>query len=267
MTPTLRRALIGAALIGIAACLDLGGPKEGVISISSLHLPSPSVVVGDLMRDSLGNPAPLSITAFGPNGEVLSGEPITFITLDSTVRIDADGTLHGITLDSVGARVLAGAGQLQTPPQRVIVTVAPTTATKATTTTPIQFVVETPDTSNSSNWSPGLVVTVTGAGGKFAQGYIVTYSVIESPDAQVPGTPTAYIGNDAARAMPRDTTDLKGEASRRVILRQSAIANDVRAGTRSDTVIVRASVKYLGADVPGSPFDFIVPVSRKPVTP
>jgi len=267
MTPAMRRALIGAALIGVGACLDLGGPKEGVISISSLHLPSPSVVVGDLMRDSLGNPAPLSITAFGPNGEELPGEPVTFVTLDSTVRIDADGTLHGITIDTLGARVIAGAGQLQTPPQRVIVTVAPTTATKSTTSTPIQFVAETPDTTNNSNWSPGLVVTVKGAGGAAAQGYIVTYSVIESPDAQVPGTPTAYIGNDAARAMSRDTTDTKGEASRRVILRQSAIATDVRAGTRSDTVIVSASVKYLGADVPGSPMQFIIPVSRKPATP
>jgi hypothetical protein len=267
MTAKARRALIGAALLGIAACFDLGGPKEGVISISSLRLPYPSVVIGDLMRDSLGNPAPLSIVAFGADGEPLPGEPVTFVALDTTVQVDADGTLHGITRDSIGARVVAGAGALQTPPQRIIVTIAPTSVTKGTDATAIQFGVETPDTSNNSNWSPGLSLTLVGAGDGKAQGYVVTYAVIESPDPKVAGTPTAYIGDDAARAMPRDTTDSKGIASRRVILRQSALADDVRSGTRTDSVIVRATVKYLGADVAGSPVDFVVPVSRKPNTP
>jgi hypothetical protein len=64
--------------------------------------------------------------------------------------------------------------------------------------------------------------------------------------------------------MPRDTTDTKGVSSRRVVIRQLAIANSIRDGSRSDTVIVQASVKYLGADVPGSPVQFIVPVSKKP---
>jgi hypothetical protein len=49
-----------------------------------------------------------------------------------------------------------------------------------------------------------------------------------------------------------------------VILRQSAVATDIRNGSRSDSVIVRATIKFLGADVPGSPVEFIVPVSRKP---
>lgn len=263
MTAKARRALIGAALLGIAACFDLGGPKEGVISISSLRLPYPSVVIGDLMRDSLGNPAPLSIVAFGADGEPLPGEPVTFVALDTTVQVDADGTLHGIIRDSIGARVVAGAGALQTPPQRIIVTIAPTLATRSTAETSIQFDVLAPDTTSNTNWSPGLALTLTGATGA-AQGYVVTYALIESPDAEVPGTPTAYLGDDAAKPMTRDTTDVKGIASRRVILRQSALATAVRSGTRPDTVIVQATVKYLGADVPGSPVQFIVPVSKKP---
>jgi hypothetical protein len=171
--------------------------------------------------------------------------------------------VRGVTIDTLGGRVVGGAGGLQTPPHRVIVTIAPTTAIKSSDPTTIQFVAAAPDTQTNTNWSPPLVLTVQGAAGAKAQGYVVTYTLVETPDAEVAGTPTAYIGDDAARAMPRDTTNTLGVASRRVVLRQSAIATDVRAG-RPDSVIVRATVKYLGADVPGSPVDFIVPISRKP---
>jgi hypothetical protein len=250
--------------LALVACVELGGPKDGVVSISSLRLPYPSVVVGDIMRDSLGVAAKVSITAFGASGDTLASEPITYIALDSTVRIDADGTIHGITKDTLGGRVLAGAGALQTSPQRVIVTIAPTTAAKGADPTTIQFVNTTPDTSNNSNWSPGLVVKLTGASGAAAQGYVVTYSLVSTPDPAVAGTPTAYLADDAAKPMARDTTDTKGESSRRVVLRQSAIATNIRDGSRPDTVIVRATVKYLGTDVPGSPVQFVVPVSKKP---
>jgi hypothetical protein len=266
MKLTGRRALAGATLVILAACLELGGPKDGVVSISNFTLPSPSVVVGDVMRDSLGKPAPISIVAFGAAGDTLASEPVTFIAIDTTVTVDAAGTIRGVTKDSVGGRVIAGAGGLQTPPQRVIVTIAPSAVAKGPDTK-IQFVNTTPDTSNNSNWSEGLVLSVTGAGTAPAQGYIVGYSIVEMPDAETTGTPTAYIGDDAAKPMPRDTTDTKGLSSRRVILRQSAVAKAIRDGSRSDTVIVRATVKYLGADIPGSPIEFIVPVSRKPGSP
>jgi hypothetical protein len=59
-------------------------------------------------------------------------------------------------------------------------------------------------------------------------------------------------------------TDTKGIASRRVVLRQLAVDTSIRSGSRRDSVIVRATVKYLGADVPGSPVTFYVPVFKKP---
>ena len=265
MTRQVRRALLaGAALAMIGACIDLGGPKDGVVSISNLRLPYPSVVAGDLLRDSLGNPSPLSITAFGADGNPLPTEPLTFVALDTSVTVDPDGIVHGVTVDTLGGRVVAGAGALQTPPQRVIVTIAPTTTIKGTEPTTIQFVPAAPDTSTNTNWSAPLTITLQGAGGVKAPGYVVTYTLVETPDAAVAGTPTAYIGDDAARSMPRDTTNTQGIAARRVILRQAAIATNIRDGSRPDTVIVRAIVKYLGADVPGSPVDFIIPVSQKP---
>lgn len=258
-----RRALCGAAVVIVAAC-ELGGPKSGVVSITNLKLPSPSVVIGDLMRDSLGAPSPVSITAFGSNGEPIPGEPITYIALDTTITIDESGTIRGVTRDTIGGRIVAGAGGLQTPPLRVIVTVAPTTVTKSASATTIEFVNTELDTTKSTNWSDSLKLTVTGAGGAPAQGFVVTYSLVETPDPEVPDTPTAYIGDETAKRMPRDTTDARGVSSRRVILRQSAVAISTRNGARQDSVIVDATVKYLGTDVPGSPVRFIIPLIKKP---
>lgn len=265
MTRMLPRALLSCATLALfTACLDLGGPKDGVVSISDLRLPYPSVVAGDVLRDSLGNPAPLEIFAFGPDGEALPTEPVTFVALDPTVTVDAGGNVQGVTLDTLGGRVVGGAGGLQTPPRRIIVTIAPTSATKSNAATTIEFVSAAPDTTANTNWSPLLTVTLTGANGAAAQGYVVSYSLLETPDAAVDGTPTAYIGDDNGRAMSRDTTNSAGVSARRVVLRQGAVAADVRSGARPDTVIVRATVRYLGADVPGSPVQFIVPVFPKP---
>ncbi|HET9425290.1 MAG TPA: hypothetical protein VFO55_07965 [Gemmatimonadaceae bacterium] len=263
MTSRWRRALAAGAVLAIAvACVELGGPKSGVTSISNLRLPYPSVVIGGLLRDSLGVPSPLSITAFGPNGETLA-EAISFIALDSSISVDADGTVHGLLRDSLGGRVVAGAGGLQTPPHRIIVTYAPVEAVKSTATTAIQFDAALPDTTEKLNWSPPLELTLNGDGG-LAQGYIVTYQLTRTPPAKVAGEPTAYVADENGRAMTRDTTDTKGVAARRIVLRQAATEDALRGGTRTDTVIVRATVKYLGSDVPGSPVEFVVPVSRKP---
>ena len=264
MTVTGRRALIGAAAIILAGCLELGGKIPGVASISDLTLPYPSVVIGDVLRDSLGAPSPVSITAFGAAGDTIRNEPVTFIALDTTLKVDADGTVHGLFRDSIGGRIVAGAGGLQTPFKRIIVTIAPTTTTKSADPTSITFDPITPDTSIKSNWSQPLTLTLTGAASQPAQGYVVVYSLVETPDPEVPGTPTAYIANDNGATMLRDSTDTRGVASRIVVLRQSAIASSIRSGVRPDTIIVRATVKYLGADVPGSPVQFVVPVAKKP---
>jgi hypothetical protein len=259
-----RRTLgAAAALAAIAGCLDLGGPKSGVVAISNLILPYPSVVIGGLMRDSLGNPSPLSITAFGPDGNPIAGEPAIFIALDSTITVDADGMVHGVFRDSIGGRIVGGAGTLQAPAQRIIVTHPAELATKGTASTSIVFDAALPDSTEKQNWSPALTLALSGAD-KPAQGYVVTFNIVDSPTPAVVGASTAWIADESGKAMPRDTTDTQGAVSRRVIFRQKAAEAALLAGTKSDTIVVRATVKYLGADVPGSPVNFIVPVSKKP---
>jgi hypothetical protein len=265
MTRGVRRAAIaGVTAIIVAACVDLGGPGTGVVSISSLRIAFPTVVIGDILRDSLGAPAPLTLTAFDPSGNPIPGEPISFFALDSTLSIDPDGTVHGLSRDTAGSRVAASAGELQTPPQRIFVSVKPLAAGKENTATAIIFESGVVDTATQSNWSPPLVLNLTGAAAVGAQGFMVTYDLIRSPASLDPGVASAFIGEDAVNKSRRDTTDKAGKASRRVIIRPLKLTPPLLSGTITDTIIVRATVKYLGADVPGSPVDFIVPVSKKP---
>jgi hypothetical protein len=254
-----------AVIVAIAAC-DLSTTQGDIASISTLELPAPSVVIGDVLRDSLGTPAPLSIEVFDATGTPIANAPVVFTAPDTTIKVDPSGVVHGLFRDTIGARVIAGAGGLQTPVTRLFVSVPPTIAAKTATTTPtIVFDTHALDTIAQSNWSPLLGVTMTDANKVGAQGFIVAYSIVRSPAPLKAGVPTAYIGNDIGAATARDTTDHTGTAARRVVLRQAAIGDTgLLNGTKTDTIIVRATASYGGQAIPGTPIDFFIPVSRKP---
>jgi hypothetical protein len=262
---TRRRELLlaGVVLAAIAAC-DLTTSAGEIASISTINLPSPSVVIGDVMRDSLGAPAPVSIDVFDANGRQITDAHLTLRHLDSTITIESSGLVHGVSRDTVGARIVIGAGGLQTPIARVFVSVAPSKAKNAMTAAPAIVFDSHVDTTAQTNWSPLLVVELTDANGVGAQGFITQYSLVRTPAPLTPQTPTAYLANDAGATSSRDTTDHAGVAGRRVVLRQAAIGDSVLLdGNKIDTIIVRVTASYAGVVVAGMPIDFIVPVSAK----
>ncbi len=256
------------------ACSDIFGSasRNPVASISALSLPYPSVVVGDVMRDSLGQAAPVSIQAYDANGSLLTSQSPTFTVLDATtstvatsVQVDQNGFVHGLARDSLGARVFAGFGTLTAPAQRVIVSVAPTRATRPVDTLRISFIDSVTDTLRITNWSPPLKLQLSDATGVGAQGFVVVFAVTRFPAPLNPGDQAAYIADATGKPSGRDTTKSTGEAKRLVVLRQSKLDTvSVRRGLTTDTIIVRATVKYNGADVSGTPIDYIIPVSKKP---
>src|SRR5262245_53708067 len=126
------RTLLLALVATIAiACLDVGAP-EGIGSFSNVIRPSPSVVVGDTMRDSTGKAAPLRVVAFRPNGDTLDTVAVSFLSIDTTkppsVSVSGNGIVVG---DSVrptltGSLVVANVGvRFQTSPDTLRVTVPP----------------------------------------------------------------------------------------------------------------------------------------------
>src|SRR5690349_14836178 len=102
-------AAAGAAWL-VVACLDVSSPVFGISSISSILLPSPSIIVGDSLRDTAGVAQPVSVTVYGPNGDTLAGVPIQFVAVDSTNRLrvnSATGFAAGFDSASPLAKVVA----------------------------------------------------------------------------------------------------------------------------------------------------------------
>lgn len=236
------------ALIGVG-CLDMSAPKSGVASLSPLTLPSPSVVLNDVMRDSSGTPAPLRVIAFDQGGDTLSGVKTAFFLLDRGAHIDAAGLLYGDSLTTV--RVVGEVAGVQTSIVTVPITAPPDTAIN---TTPAGDTLRI-STDTTKSKSSALSLKLQSASGAPAQGFVVHYQVVYAPPTAAGETPAVYIGNDASALSPVDTTDAAGTASHRyAYLRLKAIA-----GT-PDSVVVTTTIEYKGLAVRGSPLRYVIPV-------
>lgn len=259
----IRRSLVLAPAVIAVACISMEGPKNGAASISVIGLPSPSVVKGDTMRDSLGNAAPLQIAAYDGSGNVLSGVKPAFFLLDTGLAvIDSAGRFISTgPTSSTGARVVATLDGLQTPPVPVPISVAPAfiMLTPGISDTLCALYSNEPDSTKTV--SPPLSVTVKGSDSvSTAQGFIAIYSLRYSP-ASMDSVPTAYLSDDTGRPMARDTSKANGQTGRRVDLRFEKLANDsIRTGLESDSIGVDVSVLYRGSALPGSPIHFVVPI-------
>ena len=166
-----------AAILGVS-CIDMSAPK-GPFSISVLQLPSPSVVVGDVMRDSNGVPAPVGLIAYDVTGAPLGGvTPQFFITDSASVaHLDANHNLIG---DRIGVVHLVGQiGSLQTAVATVAVTSAPFKFAK--TTGVDTAVAPLGADSASSIGSAAIGVSLKSLGDSGSQGFIVRYVLKSAP--------------------------------------------------------------------------------------
>jgi hypothetical protein len=257
----IRRFVPTLAFVALAAgvsCLDMSAPK-GPASISSLQLPSPSVVVGDTMRDSTGAVSPLRVVAFDADGKRIGEVTADFFIADTGHVAHIGGTtLVGDKLGTV--RVIGQVGVLQTPAVTVTVTVAPTTLAKSTTPIDTLRVPKTTDSATSMA-SAALSVTLHGANDSTAQGFLVKYVIVSAPLTRSGITsPAVYLADDLGHAGATDTSDAGG-ATRKLTVNSFFLANDsLVAGTKIDSAVVDASSFYRGVLVPGSPVRFIVPI-------
>lgn len=253
-------AVIGA-VIGVA-CVDMSAPA-GPASISALQLPSPSVVVGDVMRDSTGAPAKLSVIAYDANGARLTDVATQFFVTDTgaAATVDASGLLTGTKTGTV--HVVGQIGALQTPVAAITVTVAPThiTSTAPDTLRP------PPSIDTTQRASKPDTVKVTGAGGVGAVGFVVKYALLQAPSTAASSkSPAVYLGDDQGKPSTVDTTDASGIAIRNVwvvsaFLSDTVLANLLRGGV--DSAVVTAQTSYKGALVSPSPIKIVIPIKLK----
>lgn len=245
----------------------MSAPK-GAASISELLLPSPSVVAGDTMRDSTGAVASLRVIAYDANNTPISGLATTFFVTDTSklAHIANSNILVGDKQGSV--HIIGQVSGVQTTAVTVPVTVAPVTfALSSTPALPDTLVVpftKSGDTTSASTATQAIAVTLKGAGDTASLGFIVKYQLVSAPaTVQGSASPAVFIGADASKPSPADTTDASG-ASRSVIVK-SALLSDaaLQGGTKVDSVVVLISTSYKGKPVAGSPIRVKLPLKVK----
>ncbi len=247
--PALPLSLIAGALI--LACVDIPTGTDELLSFQINALPSPSVVVGDSLRDTAGVVAPLSVTAFNYLGEPVEGAQVTFSALDSRVRVNgATGIVIGDSVSATASRVLASLdGFSGIIPIRVVL--RPDTVIGANVRDTLSYSL----TDTAANLSDGLGVRVLHGlltTDSAVQSFRVTFDIVAAAHPEL-----ARLVNDAGSATSVDTTDASGVANRRIRLDVSRLVAAV------DSVIVMASVKYRGQHVRGSPTRLVLEVKPR----
>ncbi|MHB1298894.1 MAG: hypothetical protein ACYC0B_10235 [Gemmatimonadaceae bacterium] len=246
-------ALFAAAVLG---CADLGTDPDVAAAVEFDSIPYPAVIAGDTLRDSTGAAAPLRAVALNGRGDVITGAPFLFVSLDTGVTIGAEGYLVATRRNGT-VRLVASANGLQSPTRRIEVTRRPDEVA-ATGDTILTYGYQLPDV--AANISPALAVVVTSddvAGGVSpnVSGWVVRWRVVHAGDTLGAGDTALVAMLDQGPLRSRlDTTGTDGTSSRRL----RVFANVLPAPV--DSFIVVAEVKRHGVQLRGSPVRFVVHV-------
>jgi len=207
-------------MVGLAAaCTDVSGSSTSVLSIQFDSLGSPSVVVGDTLRDTTGAIARPVVRAFNFQGEEILPAPVFFLSPDSGVTVDSlTGIVVADSLRSTPARIVATVGTLQ-----AIQNVDVTLRLQVKLTHGIA-----PDDS-------------------VVKSYIVSFAIVAQSNPQL-----GELVNEPGTASVVDTTDASGIAGRKIRVHPVFLTSPV------DSIVVNATAKYRGVQVNGSPVRLVL---------
>lgn len=236
-------AMIGADL---GACSDVSGNSTSVLSIQFDTLPSPSVVVGDTLRDTTGAVVRPVVHVFNFRGEEIVPAPVFFLSPDSGVTVDsASGIVVGDSLRSTPARIVAAVGTLQAA-QRVDVTLRPDVMQAVNGRDSLQIAL----LDTTLDVSPLLTVALkhgVAPADSAVKSYLVSFAIVSQSDPRL-----GELVNDAGTRSIVDTTDASGMAGRKIRL------HPLFGGARLDSIVVAATAKYRGLQVSGSPVRLVL---------
>jgi hypothetical protein len=242
---------IVAAIMVIAACIDLSTDPDEIVAIEFAELPWPSVVAGDTLRDSTGAVAPLVARLFDGDGDVVSG-PVEFLAQKTSVHVVAGDRLIVDDTASGNAGIFASTTGIQSIVRQIEIVAAPDTIAASGTITPLAWVVPDDPQLNTSQALGVRVVSATGTG---VRSWIVTFQ-LEAGGRQIPAGDTSqvFLVGDNGRPSYADSTDLTGSASRRLRLRV------VPGLVPPDSAVITVSAAYRGVPLTGSPVRLVLPI-------
>jgi hypothetical protein len=270
------RRTFGCAVAGLVltACAEVGSGPDVPAAIEISDLPSPSVVIGDTLRDIAGVVAPMKATVRNLNGDVIAGASVRYLYADfgrdSALAIDpvtgivrAVRALLGVTEGRLGARV---GGSLQVL-KNLAVVLRPDSVDRAGQSAITTFVTTLADTGRSganNNRSPALTIVVRNIDtlrvASAVRAWPVRFEVITPANRTNDTTQSVFLVDESGRPSVLDTTDQSGIAGRSVRIRSARFP--VSGDTAS--VVVRAFVTYKKSSLRGAPFDLTLPVRKPP---
>jgi len=240
--------MIVALAAAAAACSDASGNKNSVLSIEFDSLASPSVVLGDTLRDTTGVVVRPVVRVFNYEGDEIPATNVRFQSGDRGVRVDSlTGIVTADSLRTTPARVIASVGSLQAV-QQVAVTLRPETVRAVNGRDSLLYSL----VDSTLNVSPRLTVKVAHGANppdSAVTSYVVSFAIVAGQSSQL-----AELVNDVGRQSRVDTTDASGIAGRAVRVRP------VFLSALTDSVLVDATVKYRGQQVSGSPVRLVLRV-------
>ena len=276
MTPSVRArrragafivsAVIAATGIG-TACAEVGLRPNEPAAIELEPFPSPSVVVGDTLRNIDGIATPVRARVFNVRGDVIADAVPRYLyadfNIDSALAIDSvRGIVIARKLVTADKRIAARIGGSLQVLRNIRIVIRPDSVDG----TSLKNILGTslPDTGRrglDSNSTQALSVTVrhveTGAT-TAVRSWPVRFQLLTPANPTNDTMAAAYLVDDQGRASMIDTSDDGGVAGRRVRVR----ALRFPVGAAVESVVVRATVTYKGQPLKGSPVRMTAPVRR-----
>lgn len=264
---------VSIALLSSAACSQIGVDPDEPAAIELDSLPSPSIVIGDSLRNGDGVATAVRAVVRNIRGEIIDNAPITYVyaeyNRDSALIVDPlTGFVTAVKQPTGEARIAARVGGALQVLRTITVTPRPDSMDRVGQPNIVPLVTTLPDTNRASaqaNTSAALTVVVRSIGELDGaptsipvRGWVVRFALVQPTNPTNDSTAAVFLVNEAGRASVLDTTDAQGVASRAVRIR----ASQFPASTAPDSVVVEATANYRGTVLDGAPLRIVVPVRR-----
>lgn len=269
-----RRAVLLSASVGaalFAACAEIGTEPSEPAAIELTPFASPSIVIGDTLRDVSGAVAPVRAIVRNVRGDEIADASVLYFyapsTPDTALVVDeVTGIVRALKASSA-ARVAARVGSSLQVLRSIVVTTRPDSLTSGGAVS--RFTTTFPDTGRTgavanSVGAPVQVRHLEGTVSSGVNGWPVTFAITKPANATNDTTQAVYLVNDAGIPSVLDTSDAGGSAARRVRVR--ALQFPVGDPCKVDTVVVSATASYRGKALLGAPVTINVPIRRGPCT-
>lgn len=267
-TRLMRWTIVGTAVFGVSGCSEVGTDPATAAAIELAPFPATAVVIGDTLRAEDGTVAPIRAIVFNVRGNVITDFPVRYLypdfNRDSALLVDsATGVIVAVRQPAGEARLAARAGGTLQVLRSLFVVQRPDTLSGQSLSTVLQ--VAPPDSGRGRNTTTDLTATVRHIAPDSmrspVRGWLVRYTLISPANPGNDTTAAAFLVDDTGRPSTVDTTDVQGNARRRVRVRSLLFPQ----GGAVDSVVVAASASYNRIPLRGSPVRIAAPVQRAAV--